>query len=105
MPFLRQFPDQIQDLRLHRNVERGRRFVRDNHVRFGAERQRDNNTLPHPAGELMRVLVQPNIWIRNSNAVNQVAGTRVRFALGPAQMHQYGFSCHANRASLRHPIR
>ena len=41
-----QILDQIQDLRLHRHVERGRRLVGDEHVGAVGERHRDHHALP-----------------------------------------------------------
>ncbi len=49
------FVEQLQHLRLHRDVERRYRFVGDQHV--GIERQRagDRDTLALAAGELVRI--------------------------------------------------
>ena len=54
---LLQVVEQVEHLRLHRQVERGDRLVADDHV--GVERQRagDADALALPAGELLRVLV------------------------------------------------
>ena len=48
---------QVEDARLDRHVERGRRLVGDEHLRVARERHRDHHALPHAAGELVRVLV------------------------------------------------
>ncbi len=48
---------QVEDAGLDRHVERGRRLVGDQHLRVAGERHRDHHPLPHPAGELVRVLV------------------------------------------------
>ena len=42
---------------LGRDVERGRRLVGDQDLRVAGERHRDHHALPHPARELVRVLV------------------------------------------------
>jgi len=47
--------DQRDDLGLHRNVERGGRFVGDDQFRLGADRQRDHDALAHAAGEFVRI--------------------------------------------------
>ena len=47
---------QRDDLRLHRDIERGRRFVGDDQLRIGGERQRDHHALAHAAGELVRIM-------------------------------------------------
>ena len=47
---------QFEDLRLDRHVERRRRLVGDQHFRLQRQRHRDHRPLPHPAGELVRVV-------------------------------------------------
>ena len=46
--------DQLQDRRLHRNVERGGRLVEDQEARLGDQRPRDPDPRLLAAGELMR---------------------------------------------------
>ena len=50
----RQRLQQRDDLRLHRNIQRGGRFVGDHQFGFGAQRQRDDHALPLAAGEFVR---------------------------------------------------
>ena len=52
-----QLLDQLEDLRLHRHVERGRRLVGDQQLRVADQRHRDHRALAHTAGELVRVVV------------------------------------------------
>ena len=47
--------DEIEDLRLDRDVERGRRLVGDQHVRLAGERHGDHHALILSAGKLVRV--------------------------------------------------
>jgi hypothetical protein len=47
---------QVEDLRLDRDVQRGRRLVGDQEPRLAGERHRDHHPLPHPTGKLVRVL-------------------------------------------------
>ena len=47
--------DQLEDLRLHGHVERGRRLVGDQQLRLVDQRHRDHRALAHAAGELVRV--------------------------------------------------
>ena len=54
MPFL-QFNNQLQDLRLRGDVERGGRLVGDQQRRLERERHRDHDALALAAGELVRV--------------------------------------------------
>ena len=48
---------QIEDLRLDRDVERGRRLVGDDQRRLAGQRHGDQHALAHAAGELVRVVV------------------------------------------------
>src|SRR5216110_526608 len=48
---------QVDDLRLHRHVERGRRLVEDDEARLQHHRARDRDALALPAGELVRIAV------------------------------------------------
>ena len=52
-----QLADQVEDLRLRRDVERGRRLVGDQDARLGGERQRDHHALAQAARELEGVAV------------------------------------------------
>ena len=49
--------DQVEDLSLHRHVERGRRLVGDQDLGVEGERHGDHDALSHAAGELVRVAV------------------------------------------------
>ena len=49
--------DQVEDLGLGGDVERGRRLVGDQHLRVAGERHGDHRALPHAAGELEGVAV------------------------------------------------
>ena len=48
---------EVEHLRLHHHVERGRRLVGDEHGRIARQRHRDHHPLPLAAGELVRVVV------------------------------------------------
>ena len=49
--------EQVEDLRLHRDVERRHRLVADDQLRLQRERARDADPLALAAGELVRVAV------------------------------------------------
>ena len=51
--------DQLEDLGLDRDVERGGRLVGDQELRLARERHGDHHALAHAAGEPVRILVQP----------------------------------------------
>jgi hypothetical protein len=57
-------PQQLDDLRLERDVERTRRLVRNQQRRPEHQRHGDHDPLPHTARELMRIVVQPlgGVW-------------------------------------------
>ena len=46
--------DQVEDLRLDGDVERGGRLVGDQQLRFAGERHRDQHALAHAARHLVR---------------------------------------------------
>jgi hypothetical protein len=48
----------IDDLRLCRHVERGGGLVRDEHLRIAGQADGHDDALSHPAGELVRVVVE-----------------------------------------------
>ncbi len=50
-----QVAHQIEDLRLHRDVERRSRLVADDELGLGGERARDRDPLPLAAGKLVRI--------------------------------------------------
>ena len=63
-------PEPLQerdDLRLHRDVERGRRLVGDDQLGLGAERERDHDALAHAAGELVRIAVDAPLRRRDAD--------------------------------------
>jgi hypothetical protein len=56
-PVAAQIVEQRQDLRLHRDVERGGGFVRDDHLGVVGQRHGDADALAHAARHLVRVAV------------------------------------------------
>ena len=54
-PFARQFDDQVHHRLLRGHVEAGRRLVGDEQLRLAGERQRNDHTLAHAPGQLVRV--------------------------------------------------
>ena len=63
---LLQLPHQLQDLGLDRHVEGRGRLVGDEQLRPAGERHGDHHALAHPAGELVRVVVEPPLRLRNA---------------------------------------
>ena len=60
--------DQVEHLRLNRNIQSRGRLIGDNHSRLRAQSKRDHHTLAHAAGKLVGVLVKPNgrVWDRHT---------------------------------------
>src|SRR6266540_3161430 len=56
---LLELADQLQYLRLDRDVERGRRFIGDEELGSAGERHRDHDSLTLPAGKLVRITSYP----------------------------------------------
>jgi hypothetical protein len=74
---LLQFEQQLHDLRLGGHVERGRRLVGDQQLRAAGQRDRDHHALPHAAGQLVRVLVEPPLRRRDADQPEQLDRVRV----------------------------
>ena len=53
---------QAENLRARRHVERGHRFVGDQHLRLGGERAGEHDALALPARELVRKAVEEIAW-------------------------------------------
>ena len=71
-----QFPDQMEDLRLCRHVQRRRRLVGNQQFRVQRQRHRDHRPLPLPAAELMRKRPHQTRRIRQVHAVQQLDDPR-----------------------------
>ena len=85
-----QIAQQFQDLGLHGDIERGGRLVGDDHLRLARDGDRDHHALLLPAGELMRVVVDPMLGIGQPDHAQQLD----RLGLG-------GFSAHATVRAQR----
>ena len=71
---------QLEDLRLHRHVQRGRRLVGDDERRPAGERDRHHHALPHAAGQLVRIVVDALVGIDDLHRAQQIDGARPRVA-------------------------
>ncbi len=72
----------LDDLRLDRHVERGRRLVGDEHARVVRDRHRDHRALAHAARELVRVLVDTALGVRDADELEQLDRALPRRAVG-----------------------
>ena len=64
--------DQLQDLRLDRDVEGGGRLVGDQDLGLERQRHRDHRPLAHPAGELVRVVSTRALGVRDPDRPQQL---------------------------------
>ena len=62
--------EEVEDLRLHRDVERGGGLVGEEHRRAAGERDRDRDALAHAARQLVRVLVEPPSRLGDADVVS-----------------------------------
>ena len=76
----------LDDLRLDRDVERGRRLVGDEDPRFVGDRHRDHRALSHAARELVRVLVDAPFGERHAHELEQLDGPLVRRLVADARI-------------------
>ena len=80
---------QLEDLRLDGDIERGGRLVGDQELGIAGQRHRDHDALAHAAGELVRKVVEPLVGVRNLHQPQHldglVDGTFAAEAFVPAQ--------------------
>ena len=117
--------EQREDLRLHGDVERGRRLVGDEQVGLVGERHGDHHALALAAGQLMRIGAEPRLpdrGCRPRRAVRRLRRANCVFAAHAVQfedfadlpldrvqrverghrlLEHHGDACAANRAQLR----
>ena len=72
--------DQLQDLRLRGDIQRGGRFVGDQDARFGGERQRDHHPLAQSAGQFERIGIDALRRARDADHRQQLDRARPRRA-------------------------
>ena len=81
-----QFPlhffDQLENLRLHRDIEGGGRFVGDENLGFGDERHGDHYALSHAAGEFVRVIMNTLGRIVDADGIKHRKGAAEGIATG-----------------------
>ena len=68
--------EELEDLRLDHDVERGRRLIADHDRRVAGERHRDHRPLAHPARQLVRVRLAA--LARDADKLEQIAGPFAR---------------------------
>ena len=69
--------EQVEDLVLHRHIERRGRFVGEQHARTAGERDGDADPLAHAARHLVRVVVEPLLGFGDPDRLQQRDGDLV----------------------------
>jgi hypothetical protein len=82
-----QFAEQIEVLRLDRQVEAGGRFVGDQQARLARNADGADDALPHAAGHLVRELVHPCLRGGDAHGFQQSDGTLPRAGAAGAFVH------------------
>jgi len=85
-----QFAQEVEDLRLDRDVERGRRLVGDQESRIAGDRHRDHHALVHAAGHLVREVLQARARRRNADLLQQLDRAMARRAAVHAEVQAQG---------------
>ncbi len=81
---LLQVAHDVEDLRLHRYVERGRGVVGDEKVGAAHRRHRDHHALAHAAGKLMRILAHAVAGFGDAHEIEDLDRPLLRLAIGDA---------------------
>ena len=63
---------QVENLRLDRDVERRRRLVGDDERRLARQRHRDQRALAQAAGQLMRIVAHAQLRLGDAHRVEQL---------------------------------
>src|SRR5262249_47310622 len=84
--------DQVEDLRLYRHVQRSGRLVGDQQFRVVDQGHRDHRALAHTARELVRIVVDPALRLRDADPTEQFNGVPPGVPLGylvvdPVRLH------------------
>ena len=83
-----QLLQQGEDLRLHGDVERGGRLIRDEEIRLVGECHGDHRALALAAGELVGIALEPQLRIGDADLAEQLDGACARGEPGQSAMQQ-----------------
>ncbi len=83
-------PQQAQNLRLDRHVERRGRLIGDDDARLGGQGQRDDDALSHSAGKLVGIVVDALLRLRNADLAHQRKRAAARFSAVDRQVRTNG---------------
>ncbi len=79
---------QLDDLRLHGDVERGGRLVGDEQIGLVGERHGDHDALALAAGKLMRIAAEPALRVGDADLGQHLERPRARCGAGEPAMQQ-----------------
>ena len=79
---------QVEDLRLDGDVERGGRLVGDQQLGIAGDRHRDHDALAHAAGQLVRKGIEPRRRGGNADLLQQLDGAAAALRARAALMHR-----------------
>ena len=88
---LLQIAQQVENLRLDRDVERGRRLVGDEQRRAARQRERDERALPQAARQLVRIVAHAPLRLGNADGVEELDRAVARRAPARDAVHHQRF--------------
>ena len=88
---LLQLEHQLQHLRLYRDVERGCRLVRDQHLGIAGERHGNHHPLPHASRELVGIVVEATAGVGDLDEVQHLYRARAGGRRAGSPMNAHGF--------------
>ena len=89
--FMAEVVEQVEDLLLDSDVERGGGFVGDEQLRAVDNGHGDHDALAHASGELVRITAGALVGIGNGNVAHAFNSSTARFRFGDAVVREDGF--------------
>ena len=83
--------DQLQNLGLDGDIQRGGRLIADEQVGVAGKGDGDDHTLPHTAGQLVGVVLHPLFGVGDADLLQQLQRLFVGFGLGHLEVPEHSF--------------